>query len=527
MKLETEHIDHIKSTFMQMHTRDDLLSVLNYAKPFIYGEKTVPFELRQLTWYSNPKLGHKRYSEFKIKKKSGSERTILAPARGLKAIQKTLSLVLQCVFEPHSAATGFVKGKSIVDNAKVHQGNNYVYNIDLKDFFPSIDQARVWSCLKLKPFNLYNSLNEDKIEVDINSLKFGFLIKEKQIENAKETNLYIKYEDILYSSGRYALRLKAGGAIYFKVKTDRLNPLNGLVKVNISKSNLAPIKDAILKGKEENYKIPNDEIVYYILLIIRNYFNKKNSKNTRGNLADLIKSLTCTEIEVERKNNVGNWEIVKRDVLPQGAPTSPVLSNVVCQRLDFLLTAVANRFGLRYTRYADDITFSSMHNVYQKNSKFLIELKRIISEQGFHIKESKTRLQKTGYRKEVTGLVVNDKVNVKQRYIKQLRMWLYYWERYGYNRASEFFVKQYNVDRGHVKKGKPNMINVIGGKLDYLKMVKGEQNESYFKLKERFDKLSFQQSFINKVLYVWEEKGIESAMDLYYLKSNSNSQNNH
>ena len=49
---------------------------------------------------------------------------------------------------------GFVRDRSIVDNAKLHVGSKYVYNIDLKDFFPSVDQARVWKCFQLKPFNL-------------------------------------------------------------------------------------------------------------------------------------------------------------------------------------------------------------------------------------------------------------------------------------------------------------------------------------------------------------------------------------
>jgi hypothetical protein len=79
-------------------------------------------------------------------------------------------------------------------------------------------------------------------------------------------------------------------------------------------------------------------------------------------------------MQVDRKNAVGEWEKVTRNVLPQGAPTSPVLTNIVCQKLDFLLTGVAKRFGLKYSRYADDITFSSMHNVYQPDSDFLKEL---------------------------------------------------------------------------------------------------------------------------------------------------------
>ena len=228
-------------------------------------------------------------------------------------------------------------------------------------------------------------------------------------------------------------------------------------------------------------------------------------------------------MEVERKNETGEWEKVKRNVLPQGAPTSPVITNIVCRRLDYLLSATAKRFGLKYSRYADDITFSSMHNVYQPESEFLKELHRIIAEQNFHIKESKTRLQKDGYRKEVTGLLVNEKVNVQERYIKQLRMWLYYWERYGYERASVFFLQQYITDKGHVKNGKPDMANVISGKLDYLKMVKGVENELYLKLRRRFEKLceinlniiESRYKYLNLILNIAINKGLDEAMKVF------------
>jgi len=243
---------------------------------------------------------------------------------------------------------------------------------------------------------------------------------------------------------------------------------------------------------------------------------------SRLDIANIIASLCCTEMEVERKTATGEWEKVKRNVLPQGAPTSPVITNIVCQRLDYILSGVAKRFGLKYSRYADDITFSSMHNVYQPESDFLKELHRIIAEQGFHIKESKTRLQKDGYRKEVTGLLVNEKVNVQQRYIKQLRMWLYYWERYGYERAYGFFLQKYIADKGHVKKGKPDITNVITGKLDYLKMVKGGENDLYLKLRFRFNALSgikemkiSRQEHLNKVINLLVDQGLDDAMDIY------------
>lgn len=449
MKLEQEHIDQIRTAFEKMQSKEDLLHLLNEVKPLIYGEKAVPFELKQLTWYANPKLGGKRYAEFKIKKKSGSQRSIHAPVKGLKALQKTLAFILQCVYEPHKAAMGFVRERSIVDNAKIHVGSNYVYNIDLKDFFPSIDQARVWKCLQLKPFNLNKVSTAEPQYIKWEEFKKEYLKTEELVK-------FYKGKGRMFTNTPYGTLYVANN---FDLEKDKYVLMGG-----------SSLKTKAGKSLEGTLWLVN-----------------KIPETSRLDIANIIASLCCTEMEVERKNEKGEWEKVKRNVLPQGAPTSPVITNIVCQKLDYLLSGVAKRFGLKYSRYADDITFSSMHNVYQPESEFLKELHRIIAEQNFHIKESKTRLQKDGYRKEVTGLLVNEKANVQQRYIKQLRMWLYYWERYGYERASGFFLQQYVADKGHVKSGKPDMANVISGKLDYLKMVTGAENELYLKLKSRFD----------------------------------------
>ena len=462
MKQEQAHIDQIRTAFEKMQSREDLLHLLNEVKPLIYGEKAVPFELKQLTWYANPKLGGKRYTEFKIKKKSGAQRSIHSPVKGLKAIQKTLAYILHCVYEPHKAAMGFVRERSIVDNAKIHVGNRYVYNIDLKDFFPSIDQSRVWKCLQLKPIDLkdkvnYTFPNNIKDEKKIESLEF--------VDNFEQTS-YAIFTD----KTKALVSIKKGfkeingefHSIFDNDDTHQILPGWGLTEIN---------------GKP--WIVDENDIL-----------GSLSYNLSRAGIADLIAKICCTELEVERKNNNGEWVKVLRNVIPQGAPTSPIISNIICQRLDYLLTGVAKRFGLKYSRYADDITFSSMHNVYQTEGEFLKELHRIVVEQGFHIKETKTRLQKDGYRKEVTGLVVNEKVNVQKHYIKQLRHWLYFWERYGYEKASILFLKKFIADKGHVKNGKPEMSNVIAGKLDYMKMVKGGDNALYLKIKERFDELT-------------------------------------
>ena len=180
---------------------------------------------------------------------------------------------------------------------------------------------------------------------------------------------------------------------------------------------------------------------------------------------------------------------MSRNVLPQGAATSPLLTNAICDTLDRRMRGVAKRFGLHYSRYADDMTFSSMHNVYQEGSDFRNEIKRLIEEQGFKMNEKKTRLLRDGVRQEVTGLTVNQRVNVTRKYVHDIRWILHCWEKDGYGKAYALFYDYYKRTKGYIKKGEPVMENVIGGKLNYMRMVKGENNTTYRKLLDRFLKL--------------------------------------
>jgi hypothetical protein len=356
----------------------------------------------------------------------------------------------------------------------------------------------------LKPFNL-NDVSNDNENKEIN------LIKTSIRKFITENNEHIFYK---INDDKFTLIHDKKGD-FFKYK-NRLTSHLKKPKLSLTSVNKKAIEKLHKYEKDVIECIFND--AYRYILSDRNLDSIFKLTPSRLYLSGMIASICCTELDVERKNNEGEWIKVRRNVLPQGAPTSPIISNIVCQRLDFLLSGVAKRFGLIYSRYADDITFSSMHNVYQQDSEFLKELHRIIAEQGFHIKETKTRLQKDGYRKEVTGLLVNEKVNVQKRYIKQLRMWLYYWERYGYERASGFFLQQYILDNRNVKKVYPNMENVIAGKLDYLKMVKGADNDLYLGLKSRFDGLSGNSNFLDNLLISWENNGIEEAMNIFYQK---------
>lgn len=343
----------------QMETKEDLLALLNRIKQDEmnecgYGDKFYPFTMKHLLYYCNPNHAFHRYKEFKIKKKSGGFRQITAPRnKSFMFILNYVNEIFKAVYTPSEYAMGFTEGRSVVDNASKHKGMNYVFNIDLKDFFPSIEQPRVWKRLQLKPLNFPQPV---------------------------------------------------------------ANVLAGLCSM-------------------------------------------------RG-----------------EKNDEGKY----RYILPQGAPTSPIITNMICDTLDRRLAGLAKRFGLNYSRYADDITFSSMHNVYSAAGEFMTELKRIIAGQGFTMNEAKTRLQKLGARQEVTGLIVSQKVNVSQKYVRDIRNLLYIWDRYGYTAAYAKFYPKYKTEKDHVKKGNPDLVNVVDGKLMYLKMVKGEDDSVYQRLNSKF-----------------------------------------
>jgi len=344
-----------------LNTRQDLLALLNDLKTDDLKEKAHPFTMKQLQYYCNPNKTARRYTQFEIRKKSGGMRQITAPVKTLKSLLKYVNMILQAMYEPMPCVMGFVPEKSVADNAKIHVGKYYVFNIDLKDFFPSVAQARVWKKLQFPPFNFKN------------------------------------------------------------------DPTTGI---------------------------------------------------QRRVIADVIAGMCCMKVDSDTY------------VLPQGAPTSPTLTNIICERLDRNLSSLAKKYGIIYTRYADDITFSSMHNVYKKDGEFVNELHRIIEEQGFTINPAKTRLSRVNQRQEVTGLTVNEKVNVTRRYVADIRHVLHAWQTKGYDLAYADFFAHYKREKGHVKKGIPSMENVLLGKLNYLKMIKGANDSTYLKLKERFDVLT-------------------------------------
>jgi hypothetical protein len=142
----------------------------------------------------------------------------------------------------------------------------------------------------------------------------------------------------------------------------------------------------------------------------------------REQIATLL-ALLCTEAprEIVEQDGKTYYIALGPRCLPQGAPTSPALTNVLCLRLDQRLTGLAHKLGWRYTRYADDMTFSlpEGHAGAPRLGTLLGIVKRIVEAEGFQLHPAKTHVARASSRQQVTGLVVNG--DGKPRVSRQLR----------------------------------------------------------------------------------------------------------
>lgn len=240
---------------------------------------------------------------------------------------------------------------------------------------------------------------------------------------------------------------------------------------------------------------------------IKDFFNKINFGRVKG-------TLTHKPYEIgEEAATVIAQICCYNKVLPQGAPTSPVLTNMVCRPLDNKLMQLATKYGLMYTRYADDITFSTYKTNFPdeiariENDTVVLgeDLLKIIRNNKFELNETKTKLYVRRKRQEVTGLVVNKFANVKREYIKNIRAILHCCLKKGvYNSAKIYIEKGYckNSEIREMSK-KPEkqreveewFSNVIKGKLTFLRDIRGCDDYTFLKYAMQYNKLFDQDYF--------------------------------
>ena len=303
------------------------------------------------TLYKAP--DHTRYTQFEIPKRSGGMRPINAPIGMLRGFQDRLCVDLQRLYRPHPNAHGFIKERNVVSNAQEHVGKRWVLNVDLADFFPTINFGRIRGLFMKPPFEM------------------------------------------------------------------------------------APAAATV-----------------------------------------------CAQI------------VTHRNGLPQGAPTSPVLSNFIASTLDRRLLRLARHNRLAYTRYADDITFSSNAVLFPPalalrepiaGGTYKVEagdaLVQAIAQSGFEINAGKVRLQSRSFRQNVTGLNVNSHVNVARKRVRKVRAMIHAWRKFGIaSAAHDHFAKHRESGQKRPSDPAVSFRNVVYGQLSFIKMVRGADDAVFLKL---------------------------------------------
>lgn len=193
---------------------------------------------------------------------------------------------------------------------------------------------------------------------------------------------------------------------------------------------------------------------------IRNYFIRNRNFILAEPVATLIAKICC---------NNGK--------LSQGSPSSPIISNLICRILDTHLYKLAKKNKCTYSRYADDITFSTNLKfvpsgiAIKKEHKYIVanELEKIIIKDGFSINQKKTRVSFNSQKQEVTGLVVNHKVNVSRKYFDKTKAMAH---RY-------YLTGELTID------GKESNVNQLLGRFDFINQLEKYNNKLLFKLNEK------------------------------------------
>lgn len=299
--------------------------------------------------YSNKKY---KYTTFELKKKNKNEtRTINSPIRQLLLIQQKIKCELEKFYRYPSEVNGFIKGKSIIDNAKQHINKKYVINLDIEDFFPSIHYGRIYGLFRSKLFNF------------------------------------------------------------------------------------------------------NKEISHLLTCL-----------------------LTCD------------------GALPQGSPTSPIISNLIFYSTDKQIIKYCRNKSIVYSRYADDITISfdktEYISLFFQNSMLKIlnsEFENIFLNSGFSINQDKTRIQRYFMHQEVTGVKVNTKLNLNKSLKYQIRGTLHAIEKYGIENSTKEYCKKNNID--YNSRHQIKLINKLSGLISYWGMVKGKYSREYTFFAEKFNKI--------------------------------------
>lgn len=175
-----------------------------------------------------------------------------------------------------------------------------------------------------------------------------------------------------------------------------------------------------------------------------------------------ILALLCTEAPRKTVSLAGRkyFAATGPRSLPQGACTSPALSNLAARRMDARLSGIAAKLSWTYTRYADDLTFSADAEPAARAGYLLARLRHIAQDEGFSVNEKKTRIQRKSASQQVTGIIVNQRPGVPRKVVRRLRAILH-------RARHDGLAAQ--------ERGRPRFQAWLRGMISYIHMVNPDQ----------------------------------------------------
>ena len=268
----------------------------------------------------------------------------------------------------------------------------------------------------------------------------------------------------------FEISKKNGGTrkIYAPTYTLRWVQKRILIKI-LSNYSVSPYANAYIKGKNlSDNATPHINKKYLLKIDITDFFGSITFEQILS--AVFNKNYYRTSVGVALTNLC-----CYKGALVQGAPTSPMLSNLVMKHFDNVMGEWCKKKNITYTRYCDDITFSSNEPLYHAYSK----AKAFLESMGFELNLKKTRFVTNTSRQTVTGLVVNQKVAVPSDYKRNLRKDIYYFLKFG------------TGDKTFIESGLEyeSYLNSLLGKTTYVLSIEPENEffeKSKYKLLEKF-----------------------------------------
>jgi RNA-directed DNA polymerase len=234
---------------------------------------------------------------------------------------------------------------------------------------------------------------------------------------------------------------------------------------------------------------------YLLNIDLENFFDTITFARVRAML--MAKPYSCNSIVATVLARITCY----RGVLPQGSPCSPVVSNMLLGRMDSQLKVLARIHKCTYTRYADDLSFSTFLSRFPRalaqfadeesgsGLQIGVALLNVITSNGFLINQRKSRLQHSSGRQIVTGLTTNRFPNVPQEFVRQIRAMLYAWSKFGITAAADHFFKSHDYKERLPANPSKLFKRVVKGKIDYLGMVRGQESRAHLSFLEKYASL--------------------------------------